>query len=439
MWKAAALALVLTLCACATGEGSAAPDSTSPPVRFGVIGDQTGVEDLDGAYRTLQRGVAALNLESVELVVHTGDLIESTKPESEVRADWARARAILSGLNAPWMLAPGDHDVNPPGWVTGSSDRSRETLFKSLYGEHAPDARTALWQVRDVRGVRFIALNSHETLHADPRWGNIFMASISASQRAWLAQALDAKPKPRAIVVFLHQPLWYSWAAWAPVHDLLRSRGVDLVIGGHFHYGQDEGELDGVRYIVVGATGGMTKHGSANAGARHHVSVIEVGADNVSIRVLPLAPEPATVTLAPRRDMDRVQAVSSMLWSAQRGGRTEAVQADCTGIASLGNPIDLPLRLSVTTPDSIPLAGRFAAGFCDSDARGCIVAPVIGVQSSNLSTVNLAQNSLPAWNSAAPVNSVSVEASFEGDAGPYTIRQTMNAARVACRPVGSPD
>jgi len=434
MWKAPALALVLTLCACATGEGLAVSDSKYTPVRFGVIGDQTGTEDLDGAYRTLQAGVTALNLESVELVIHTGDLIESTKPESEVRVDWARARAILSGLSAPWMLAPGDHDVNPPGWVTGSSDRSREALFMSLYGDHAPDAREALWQVRDVRGVRFIALNSHEALHADPRWGNTFMASISASQRAWLAQALDAKPTPRAIVVFLHQPLWYSWAAWVPVHHLLRSRGVDLVIGGHFHYGQDEGELDGVRYIVVGATGGMTKHGSANAGARHHVSVIEVGADNVSIRVLPLAPEPATVTLAPRRDMDRVQAVSSMLWSAQRGGRTDALQGDCTGIASLGNPIDVPLRLSVITSHSIPIPGRFAAGFCDPGAGECVVAPVTGVQSSNLSTVSLVQTRSPVWKSAAPLSSVNVEASFEGEAGPYTLRQAIKAVRFACGP-----
>jgi len=162
-----------------------------------------------------------------------------------------------------------------------------------------------------------------------------------------------------------------------------------------------------------------------------------VGAENVSIRVLPLAPEPATVTLAPRRDMDRVQAVSSMLWSAQRGDRTDEVQGDCTGIASLGNPIDVPLRLSVTNSGSTPIEGHFAAGFCDSGARGCVVAPVTGVQSSNLSAVILSQTESPTWNSAAPVSSVSVEASFEGDAGPYTVRQTMNAKRVACRPTRS--
>jgi predicted MPP superfamily phosphohydrolase len=436
MWKFCAFALAIMLCACA-GVGGAVPlpiSSNDAPVRFGVIGDQTGVDDLDAAYATLSRGVTVLNNEAVELVLHTGDLIESSKPELTVRADWVRARSILSGLNAPWMLAPGDHDVNPPGWVSGSSDRTREALFMSLYGEHTPDARAALWQSRDVRGVRFIALNSHEALHADPRWGNTFLAAISPTQREWLAQALDASPMPRAIVVFVHQPLWYNWAAWAPVHDLLRKRGVKLVIGGHFHYGQDEGELDGVRYLVVGATGGMTKQGSANAGARHHVSVVEIDAQKLSLRVIPLTPEPAPAVLSPRHDMDRVQAVSSMLWSAQSGHRTAAAQGACSIVAALGNPIDAPLQLSVLDRQAASLPGRFSAALCTSEDGQCTIAPNAGVQSSNLSNVILAETGKPAWISDTRVDTITLQATFVGDAGPYTLRQTMSARPVACPP-----
>lgn len=405
----------------------------APPLRFGVIGDQTGTDDLDAAYVVMAQGVDALNAHDLAIVLHTGDLLESSREPDQVRADYARASAILNRLRAPWMLTPGDHDVNPGDWRPASPDRNREALFRSLYSQHEPAAAERLHRSVDIDGVRFIALNAHDQLHVDPRWGVTFLAAIGEPQLAWLETALAAPPVPRATVVFLHQPLWYNWAAWAPVHQTLARHDVDLVIAGHFHYGQVEPELDGVRYLVVGATGGSTKHGSPNAGDRHHVTVFEIGSDSLNWDVIPLAPEPgADADLSPRRDMDRVQAVSSMLWSldARRPDRTPPTEGpfQCLGPGLLGNPIDLPLMFSVHGPDAAPAAGAFAPSLCAADDGACRAPPGAGVSSSNLSSVALRPATAPTWRAAQPHPrpQVAVTATFTADGETYTLRADAN-------------
>ncbi len=420
----------MALVACALSACATAPPQGADPVRFGVIGDQTGVDDLARAYRVLEQGVAALNAHRPELVLHTGDLLESAQAPNAVQRDWTEATAILDRLEAPWYLTPGDHDVNPPERVTGSADRSREALFQTLYGARNPAAAEQPFYSFDHRGVRFISLYSHETLHADPRWGLTFQARISERQRQWLDEALTATPLPRATVVFVHQPLWYNWAAWAPIHALLAENGVDLVVAGHFHYGQDEGALDGVRYIVVGATGGMTKTGSPNAGDRHHVTVIEVGADDLDIQVVPLSPEAEPAVLPARHNMDRVQAVSSMLWSAM--GRGAVADGACLGVPLLGNPIDLPLTLSVL--NSGPAAdGRFADDLCAGRAQPCQLPPGRGVMSSNLSSVVLAPRTNAAWVASDHLaREITVVAEFDSAGQTFRLEHQMTLAQVAC-------
>lgn len=425
MWRA-----LWTLVACALSACATAPPDHADPVRFAVIGDQTGVDDLGFAYRVLEQGVAAVNSHRPDLVLHTGDLLESAEAAETVRANWAEATAILDRLEAPWYLTPGDHDVNPPERVTGSADRSREALFRTLYGARNPAAAERPFYSFDHRGVRFIALYSHETLHADPRWGVTFQARIGESQLQWLAEALAATPRPRAIVVFVHQPLWYNWAAWAPVHALLAASGVDLVVGGHFHYGQDEGRLDGVRYIVVGATGGMTKSGSPNAGDRHHVTVIDIGADQLDVRVVPLSPEAEPSVLPARRNMDRVQAVSSMLWSATSSGSDAA--GPCWGVRLLGNPIDLPLTLRVLE-GAQTLDGQFADDLCQHGSQSCQLQPGRGVMSSNLSSVVLTPRSQAAWvASDRRAREVTIVAEFDSAGQSFRLEHQMSLTQVVC-------
>ena len=127
-----------------------------PPARaqitIGIIGDQTGTANLDQAYAVLKQGVAALRDQKLDVVLHVGDLVESTDSEDKIRARFAQATGILGALNVPWYLTAGDHDVNPPGFQQNSTDRSRETLFKKLYGAINPLAAKNLYYSFDVKG-----------------------------------------------------------------------------------------------------------------------------------------------------------------------------------------------------------------------------------------------------------------------------------------------
>src|SRR5204862_40322 len=132
----------------------------APAFRVGIIGDQTLASNLNAAYELLEKGVARLDAEHVRVVLHTGDLVESCDSPEAIRATFARAAKILDRLASRWYMAVGDHDVSPrqqqckgdgdtgstlPRFVQDSTDRSRETLFKELYGATRAEAGDRLY------------------------------------------------------------------------------------------------------------------------------------------------------------------------------------------------------------------------------------------------------------------------------------------------------
>lgn len=397
--RLAVLALCLLLEGCSTarpaaGDGAARVEERT--LRLGVIGDQTLAEDLDAAYAVLARGVEELaryhrEVAALDAVVHAGDLVESAEAPEEVAARFAEAAAILDRLPVPWYPAAGDHDVNPPAYVPASADRSRRELFVRLVGERVPAAAGAaggenpdrlLRYTVDLGGFRLIVLDSQEVAHAEPRWGDVFLARIGDRQLAWLAAQLAANDEPAVVV--LHQPQWLVWSGWQRVHELLRRHPVAAVVSGHLHHPQDGGTLDGIRYLTVGATGGTTRRGSRAAGDVHHVTVLDVTpAGESAVTLLPLDGQP--LALPGRRDMERAQALDVMLgalWDlpARTPLRLAAggtLVADCPTLAParlalerLGNPIDRDIALTVGLPETVePADGGFASGFCREEAK----------------------------------------------------------------------
>ena len=93
-----------------TGAGSHAA-----ALKVGIVGDQTGSADLEQSYRILAKGIETLKAHKVDLVLHVGDLVESSREEAEIRRNFHTAAALLSTLNVPWRITPGDHDVNQIG------------------------------------------------------------------------------------------------------------------------------------------------------------------------------------------------------------------------------------------------------------------------------------------------------------------------------------
>lgn len=433
--RLAGFALFLLLWGCATAEpsgGGAAAPGEGGTLRLGVIGDQTLADDLDGAYAVLARGVEELaryhrEVAALDAVVHTGDLVESGEAPEAVAARFAAAAAVLDRLPVPWYPAAGDHDVNPPRYEPGSGDRSRRELFVRLVGERVPAAADGgaegarlLHYAVDLGGFRLIVLDSQEVAHAEPRWGDVFLARIGDAQLAWLAAELAASDEPAVVV--LHQPQWLAWSGWQRVHELLRRHPVAAVVSGHLHHPQDGGTLDGVRYLTVGATGGATRRGSRAAGDVQHVTVLEVkAAGDATVTLLPLdlPLDGRPLALPARRDMERAQVLDVMLgalWdlAARTPLRLAAgdLVADCAtleparlALDRLGNPIDRDVTLTIALPESVEVAeAAFAAGFCreatvhqPTGTATCVLpAPSPNVLYSNPSGVELAPDP-PLW------------------------------------------
>ena len=443
---------------------ASADDDQEPldnPIWIGIIGDQTFSTDIQASYAVLQQAVNGLSDENLDVVLHVGDLVESTLSPAQVEALFSQATGILDQLPSPWFLTAGDHDVNPPGFQQDSGDRSREQLFQTLYGARVPAFAVHPYYSFDVGDFHFIALYSHQALHSDPRFGNIFLAQIYSDQLAWLAHDLEENHDARAIIVFLHQPLWYHWSGWQPVHELLRRFPVAAVISGHFHYDQDNGRIDGIRYLTVGATGGFTKQGGREAGDIDHVSVLRVaGPRRVRLRLISLS-DNLPLEITPRVDMDRIQAMDVQFDNffdfAQRNPvfveNGQLVQSCGSSnpatltITQLGDPTDLPLDVSIlftSSPTGISLdSPAFTPGQCQQVISNteCVLARTARTFISNYSSVLIDEFfSPPLWQSglasgspqAGTVLSLEIQTTIDGASGPLFLERTISTTVQAC-------
>jgi UDP-2,3-diacylglucosamine pyrophosphatase LpxH len=385
-------------------------------LKVGIIGDQTGASDLQYAYSILQKGVDVLKDQSPDILIHVGDLVESTKSDEEIRADYARSTSIIKRSRLPWFLTPGDHDVNPVNYQQNSSDRSKEELFQSLYRNDNPLVADHLYYSFDVKGNHFIALYALEHLHTDPRWGNVFFSEISNTQYEWLQDDLEKNIEKAAIIVFVHQPMWYNWSSWSRVHQLLSRYPVIAIIAGHYHYNQYEGELDGIKYLVVGATGGDVKNASTNAGGIHHVTIMTITGNKVDF--FPLAVEPTTsvpMSFTSRLDMDRIQALDQILGNLWNFGTLNNVYlkdnqlvGDCStctpallNLSSIGNAAEFQAEIILEyKPGSTSIVltcSQFASGVCQPGSvtnLQCTLIPSARIYMANTSSVSTAPYSL---------------------------------------------
>lgn len=431
-------------------------NSGPPPIKIGLIGDQTFSTDIQASYRVLQQGVGVLSGQPIDVVLHVGDLTESSNTPAVETGLFNQATGILDQLPVPWFLTAGDHDVNPPVFQQDSPDRSREQLFMQLYGQRVPAFAVHPWYSFDVKGYHFISLYSFGALFSDSRFGNIFLSQVFDDQFAFLQQDLEAHSDAKAIIVWVHQPLWYHVSGWKRVHELLRKFPVAAVISGHFHYSQDVGVLDGIHYITMGATGGFKKNGSRQAGDVDLVAVLTVnGPKQVNLNLLPLDNQPLLLT--PRVDMDRVQALDVQLGNFFDFSQVNPVfnkngqlVSDCTSgnpaviqIAEIGDPIDLPLDTQITlqTPGVSLSSPHFAAGVCQQVISGteCVLKRTIRTFVSNYSSVDTDTFDGPLWSSglsgaASPGTSLNfnIKTTFTGASGQLFLQTTASTPVQAC-------
>jgi hypothetical protein len=249
--------------------------------------------------------------------------------------------------------------------------------------------------------------------------------------------------------VFLHQPLWYAWPRWSAVHELLRRYPVIAVVSGHFHYNQDDGTLDGIRYVIVGATGADTKRGARRAGDLQHVTVLTLRERDVRFDVLPLDGG-APMSLTPRIDMDRLQMLDLVLDGLGTFSETNPVFRK-GGALAVGNPLDVPLDVSLrlTTPGLALVDAAFTPQACVSTRAGeqCRLAPGARIKIANLSSVDFTWGCgfcdlpAPVWSgaptlgggaAAADTLTMDVRLAFAGASGELFLERAVSTAIQAC-------
>lgn len=341
------------LLACSLFFSACAPEEDS--LIIGVVGDQFGAYDTDEALDIMQKGVAMLTDHNPHILLHVGDMVESVRgvdSYKDYKALFNRAAGIMEKTGLPWLVAIGDHDVVPPGYKPLSNDRSRETWFLSLSQQTSLPLDSLPYYSFTFKNYHFISLYSMENLHTDPRWGSIFLNQISDTQLDWLRQDLEAHKSAKATVVLVHHPHWYVWSNWSRVHDVLKEYNVKAVIAGHYHYDQDDGEIDGIRYLVMGATGGAVKECDAHSGGTNMVGLMTLTPRGIEEFRLMDVPGDTLLELTPRRSMDRIQALSCMLDNLYQDATLIHTPADTPDhtlirLASLANPIDLPIHISI--------------------------------------------------------------------------------------------
>lgn len=335
-------------------------------LHIGIIGDQTGTHNLDFSYKILENAVGKLNQRSPDIVLHVGDMVESIKGVHDFEGYekyFDRAINIMNHLECPWFLTAGDHDVDPPGFKPGSLDRSRETWFKTLCNKVDLPLKESLYYSFDFRGYHFISLYSLENLHTDPRWGPILLNKVPAKQLNWLKDDLENHKNSKGILVFLHHPHWYVWSNWSEVHQILKKYPVAAVIAGHYHYDQDGGILDGIRYLVIGSTGGVVKKSDSHSGGSYQFATLTLFKNKISDITLYDVETDSVLELTPRKSMDRLQALSCMMDKlymdeniyVQNGSlykRSDSggyIKLTKIGLESIANPIDLPIHVEITS------------------------------------------------------------------------------------------
>lgn len=345
---------------------SSCQDST---IKIGIVGDQFGAYDTEKAFNIMEKGVLQLKDKSPDIVLHVGDMLETKrgiKNFDDYKKNYDTAMSIMSAFDCPWLLAVGDHDVVPEGFQVLSQDRSREAWFMDLIKTSQLPIKDKPYYSYSYKGYHFVVLYSMDNLHTDPRWGSIFLNKINEDQLEWLKSDLKINASKNGTIVLVHHPHWYVWQNWKPIHDVLKEYKTHVVIAGHYHYDQDEGEIDGIRYLVMGSSGGVIKDTDKNTASQEiaMLTLSKKGIENIHLEEIESGID---LEWTPRISMDRIQALSCMLdnlWQDEtlysENGKVYSLNAngefnltEKIDLESLVNPIDLPIKLHISVSDDI--------------------------------------------------------------------------------------
>ncbi|MBV8117049.1 MAG: metallophosphoesterase [Candidatus Eremiobacteraeota bacterium] len=194
---------------------------------------QAANPDVAATLQSVVDGINALPRQP-KFVMHTGDVTHLAKAEQ-----FDTAKHILGGLRAPLVALPGEHDV------LGTAPAAFLAAFP-------PPSGSKGWFSWDADGIHYVGLV------------NVFdfesMGLLGNEQLTWLQRDLGALPASRAVVVFVHAPLYALYPAWgwttadgAKALALLARFDAVTVLSGHIHQIIEHTEGN-IRFATANAT-----------------------------------------------------------------------------------------------------------------------------------------------------------------------------------------
>jgi len=184
---------------------------------------------------------------------------------------YERVRQALEGVDSPVYATPGNHDVR-----TGGGGERFARLFGAGEG------------VFDYGGVRFVLLDTSS---------QAFDEHAAARLRALAGD----RPNGTRLVVATHTPPldprqgsedpYPGEGDGARLTAEVEGAGADLLLAGHVHMYCRTATPGGVPLVISGGGGGVMEV-LDDPGAFHHVTVLGVGPDGISVQPLRLSDDP---------------------------------------------------------------------------------------------------------------------------------------------------
>ena len=311
---------------------------------FVIYGDRTGgpPEGID----VLKQAVVDTNLLDPDLVMTVGDLVQGYNETPEWLEQAAEFRGVMGGLNMAWFPVAGNHDVywrgrgKPP-------EGEHEDEYEAHFGP--------LWYSFKHKNAGFIALYTDE---GDPQTGEKTFGkgsaqTMSPEQLKFLGESLERFEDLDHVFVFLHHPRWigrgYAGGNWDEVHRTLADAGnVTAVFAGHIHRRRYDGVKDGIAYYALAATGGAMPGVYPQIGYLHHLDVVTVRPDGISVATIPVGAviDPRDYTPERLADFDRLRSLSlkrvaDPIRLGERGG------ADGDYVLEVTNPVSRPIEITL--------------------------------------------------------------------------------------------
>ncbi len=274
---------------------------------FVVYGDRTG--GVPAGLKVLEQAVVDTNLLDPDLVMTVGDLIQGYNDTPEWLQQMADYKAIMDRLNMRWFPVAGNHDVYWRGLGKAPTGQ-HESNYEKHFGP--------LWYSFEHKNANFIVLYSDEgdATTNEKGFNSGRLQTMSDAQLAFLKQSLEKNKSLAHQFVFLHHPRWigagYTDGNWDTVHQMLKDAGnVSAVFAGHIHHMRFDGPKDGIAYYTLATTGGSLSAEIPDAGFLHHLNVVTVRRESVTVAALPIGAviDPKDFTPEFLAEIDKARAV----------------------------------------------------------------------------------------------------------------------------------